>query len=728
MDTRSTRLLRRANPAPVARPSHFLRIAFTLLLLAAGMAGVARAQDDLPGRVGRVADFAGELFLAPQDKPDQWAPIGLNYPVTGGDNLWAGNEARAEIDYGGGQFRMAADTNLHLSRLDDHQFALFVAQGRVIVRIRVLDPGDIAYVDTPNAQLQFTRPGLYRVEVADDRQRTLLAVREGEANVLTGGATQQVLPGQSAFVDGTDPRYADVRNGIGSDGFDTWSASRDRRYHRSRSTSYVSRQMVGYADLDEYGTWSQVPEYGAVWYPSGVASNWAPYRNGYWVDVGTWGPTWVDYAPWGYAPFHYGRWAYIGGRWGWCPGAYVARPYWAPAMVGWAGGPGWGLSVSAGAPVYGWVPLAWGEPYRPWWGRCSTGCWDRYNRPYAVNVAERRNAPPTRYVNWTAPGGISAVSSATFVARKPVQANLVNVPIGMVATAPVMGGAPLVRAEPGRIPDRRPQGAPPPASTFYPTAARPAATSPTGMVTLPGGNQAAAVPPGSRSRNPVDPAKPLQVAPPSAVPPAGGGRNVAAPSPGGLLAPTQPPPQAAVRQPQGSAPPANQGAPGGMLSPVPQAQGRPGPQAGVPIPAGMVSVPPPQPQGRPAPQAMAPAPGGSVAVPPARVDGRTQNRAPQSTYIGAVPPPTHVVPAPPNVSRPVTRPQPVTPVPPTMVVPGPAPAPVQAPVSRQAPVAPSAPAPSPASPGMVMGAPMAAPPAAPTAPAAPGGGGLVRQR
>ena len=403
-----------------------------------------------------------------------------------------------------------------------------------------------------------------------------------------------------------------MRNGIGSDGFDTWSASRDRRYERSRSTSYVSRQMVGYADLDEYGTWSQVPEYGAVWYPSGVASDWAPYRNGYWVDVGTWGPTWVDYAPWGYAPFHYGRWAYIGGRWGWCPGAYVARPYWAPAMVGWAGGPGWGLSVSAGAPVYGWVPLAWGEPYRPWWGRCSTGCWDRYNRPYAVNVAERRNAPPTRYVNWTAPGGISAVSSATFVARKPVQANLVNVPIGMVATAPVMSGAPLVRAEPGRIPDRRPQGAPPPASTFYPTAARPAADEPDrhgdAAWRQPGGRGAAGI---ALAQSASDPAKPLQVAPPSAVPPAGGGRNVAAPSPGGLLAPTQPPPQAAVRQPQGSAPPASHGVAGRHAVAV-RRRGRP--QAGCRT-GGMVS--PPQPQGRPA-AGMAPAQGGSARAAGAR--------------------------------------------------------------------------------------------------------------
>ena len=237
--------------------------------------------------------------------------------------------------------------------------------------------------------------------------------------------------------------YATVRNGVGSDGFDTWAAGRDRRYY-GRTANYVSPQMVGAADLDQYGTWSQVPEYGAVWYPSDVGADWAPYRNGYWTEVGAWGPTWVDYAPWGYAPFHYGRWAYIGGRWGWCPGAYVARPLWAPALVGWAGGSGWSLSATVGTPVYGWVPLGWGEPYRPWWGRCSNGCWNRYNRPYAVNVAVvRPNSPPTRYVNWNAPGGITAVSGSALVMRQPVQANLVRVPAGVAASAPVLASAPI---------------------------------------------------------------------------------------------------------------------------------------------------------------------------------------------------------------------------------------------------------------------------------------------
>ena len=75
-------------------------------------------------------------------------------------------DGRAEVDYGGGQFRLAGDTNLHVARLDDRQLALFVAQGRVIVRVRVLDPGDSVRIDTPNTQVALVRPGLYRIDVA----------------------------------------------------------------------------------------------------------------------------------------------------------------------------------------------------------------------------------------------------------------------------------------------------------------------------------------------------------------------------------------------------------------------------------------------------------------------------------------------------------------------------------------------------------------------------------
>jgi hypothetical protein len=446
------------------RPAFWpLLVALLALLLAPSS---VYAQDDAPARVGRIANYGGQLLLAPDDRANEWAPIGLNYPITSGDNLWVSGEGRAEVDFGAGQFRLAGDTNVHISRLDDHEISLFIAQGRAIVRLRALDQGDSASIDTPNTQIVLTRPGLYRIDVSDDRQQTTLVVREGEVAVAVAGGTQQILPGQTATLFGTDNVQADVRNGTGLDGFDTWSADRDRYYMRSRSASYVSRQMVGYADLDTYGTWQTYPDYGAIWFPTSVGVGWAPYRDGRWVSLPFWGWTWVDEAPWGYAPFHYGRWAHVGGRWGWCPGTYVARPAWAPALVAWYGGSGWGLSSSVGAPVYGWVPLGWREPYFPSWRNCGSRCMTAYNKPYAVNVTERPRQPPT-YVNHSVPGAITAVAGATFAGGKPVASNLVTVPGHLVAGAPVLNAAPPVRPLPlGGNVVRPGNGVPPPASTI----------------------------------------------------------------------------------------------------------------------------------------------------------------------------------------------------------------------------------------------------------------------
>ena len=74
-----------------------------LLLLSCGAFAqdqVAPDQDQAPSRVGRIADVGGQLFLAPEDRATEWAPIELNYPVTNGDNLWLSGEGRAEIDFG----------------------------------------------------------------------------------------------------------------------------------------------------------------------------------------------------------------------------------------------------------------------------------------------------------------------------------------------------------------------------------------------------------------------------------------------------------------------------------------------------------------------------------------------------------------------------------------------------------------------------------------------------
>jgi len=502
-----------------------------------------------------------------------------------------------------------------VARLDDRELALFVAQGRVIIRVRVQDPGEATRVDTPSTQVTLMRPGLYRVDVAPDGQTTLV-VREGEANVALASESRQVLPGQAVSVAGADPVIADVRFAQ-VDGFDTWSADRDRRYEGLRSTPYVSRQMVGAADLDRYGAWQPTQEYGPVWFPYGVAPDWAPYRDGYWANIGGWGPTWVDSAPWGYAPFHYGRWAFIGGRWGWCPGGYVARPVWAPALVAWYGGPGWGVGYGNGRPLYGWVPLGWHEPYYPGWRRCSVNCWARYNRPHGIDVSQRASGPPMRHVNLAVPGALSAVPATSLAGHNSVRSNLVNVPAQLASSAPPMRTIPSVGYERRQVPPVTPGMAnlPPAASTYarvprrdatsvsapsrQVVPARPSASAPAGGSPVPAATTVQREPGRGQSpptQRPLDVAAPAYAprrVPPAEIPPQRQQTRVAQPQP------QSPSPQ----------PPATVAAPPRTVT-APPAPMRAAPQVPVAPAAPALVAPQPNAQGQATPAAASSARGG----------------------------------------------------------------------------------------------------------------------
>src|SRR5215472_16042669 len=163
---------------------------------------------------------------------------------------------------------------------------------------------------------------------------------------------------------GTDQLSANSENyDNDEDQFDSWAANRDRHWDHSNSAHYVSADVVGYEDLDDYGSWRRIPDYGNVWFPRTSVPGWAPYHYGHWDYIEPWGYTWVDDELWGFAPFHYGRWMNYDGAWGWVPGptqaasaAYV-RPVYAPALVAWVGG-------VAGADI-AWFALGPREVYVP---------------------------------------------------------------------------------------------------------------------------------------------------------------------------------------------------------------------------------------------------------------------------------------------------------------------------------------------------------------------------
>jgi len=126
--------------------------------------------------------------------------------------------------------------------------------------------------------------------------------------------------------------------------------------------------VPGYSDLDDYGSWREEPDYGAVWYPRSVEVGWAPYSYGYWNWVGPWGWTWVDYAPWGFAliTMDAGRLSAARGAGAW---SGLCASVYGPAFVGFVGGGHFGagsdLAEGSAAESVGSARIR--EPFHPWY-------------------------------------------------------------------------------------------------------------------------------------------------------------------------------------------------------------------------------------------------------------------------------------------------------------------------------------------------------------------------
>jgi hypothetical protein len=329
-------------------------------------------EGDPPSRAARISFLDGTVSFQPGGQGD-WGTAAMNRPVTVGDKVWADKDSRAELQVGQASIHMGSMTALSFLNLDENIMQVRIAEGAINFRVRELREGDLYEVDTPNLAFTVKQAGAFRVEVDENGDATRVTAIRGEGEVTAGNKTYPVHTGERAeFTGGDDPQYQ-VTPAPGPDGLDQWAAERDLREDNSASARYVSRDVPGYSDLDDHGTWNEEPDYGPVWYPNDVAVGWAPYSYGSWNWVGPWGWSWIGYEPWGYAPFHYGRWGLIGGRWGWCPGSIYARPFFGPAFVGFLGGPGFGFGFGFGGGFgVGWFPLGFREPFFPGF-RCSRG-------------------------------------------------------------------------------------------------------------------------------------------------------------------------------------------------------------------------------------------------------------------------------------------------------------------------------------------------------------------
>jgi hypothetical protein len=321
-----------------------------------------------PPAVARLSVVEGQVALKHGNDSDQ-AAAAANAPIVAGDYITTGNDGHAEVQLDGANVvRAGAGTELRFTQLDGANDVTQLAQGTV--ELRVFATGqDNVQVQTPSVDLEPSEAGEYLISVTSDGN-TQITARSGSIAVVTPQGTQQVAPGRTMVVAGeaANPQYQ-YTDEVAQTDVEAWGDQRDQMLASAQSAQspYVSSDMTGSADLNQYGNWVDIPGYGNAWVPNGVAPGWSPYSNGSWVSLNYYGPTWVAAEPWGWAPYHYGRWFYaptVG--WAWTPGARNA--VWSPALVAFFGfGGGGGVGIGFGN--VGWVPLAPGESYRPWWGR-----------------------------------------------------------------------------------------------------------------------------------------------------------------------------------------------------------------------------------------------------------------------------------------------------------------------------------------------------------------------
>jgi Family of unknown function (DUF6600)/FecR protein len=398
-------------------------------------------EGDPPSRVARISFLDGNVSFQPAGTED-WAAAVKNRPVTVGDKLWSDQNSRAELQAGQASLHLGSMTALSFLNLDENIIQARIAEGAINFRVRELREGDLYEVDTPNLAFTVKEAGAFRIDVNENGDGTRVTVIRGEGEITAGGKTYDVHAGEQAELNGVDEPQFNVGPAPGPDDLDRWAADRDLKEEHSTSAKYVSRDVPGYSDLDDYGSWREEPDYGPVWYPSTVAVGWAPYSYGYWNWVGPWGWSWVGYEPWGFAPYHYGRWAFVGGGWGWCPGPIYARPFYGPAFVGFLGG-GIGFGFGFGGGI-GWFPLGWGEPFHPWYHTSNVYIRNvniTNTRITNVNTLNHFNGSNFNYRYAHESRAVTAASRNAFVNGQAINRNSVHLTAASLQGARVTNGA-----------------------------------------------------------------------------------------------------------------------------------------------------------------------------------------------------------------------------------------------------------------------------------------------
>src|SRR5207253_4893605 len=125
--------------------------------------------------------------------------------------------------------------------------------------------------------------GEYRIDVLSDTH-SKVSVWQGDASVFNGKDIV-VHTGEQLVIQSGDYAFTAINDLSEPDGWDKWNQQRDYQLAQAASSQdYIAdnKSIEGTEDLSDYGNWTNTEDYGEVWTPTDVSSDWAPYQDGGW--------------------------------------------------------------------------------------------------------------------------------------------------------------------------------------------------------------------------------------------------------------------------------------------------------------------------------------------------------------------------------------------------------------------------------------------------------------
>jgi len=370
-------------------------------------------------RVERVEGQVGVNQSSDNSNNNQWITATPNMSVSAGDRIYTKQNSRTQIAFTGRNVATVdANTSLDVLDLSEQRTQVALRGGSALFDVGSLSSRDLFEVATPCGAIDLQQPGLYQIAI-NENGTAVASVFSGEAQVVGNGGSGKIQKGEylaipcqgnsePATISKLEPNQAGyVVDNYYRARYPKHYDGRYRNYytylddpdyydpaHLYSSYNYVNDYIPGIDDLDDYGDWRYVSDYGYVWHPR-VDTGWAPYESGYWTMDNPYGLTWVSNEPWGYAPYHYGRWANASNEWFWVPESVNTYPTYSPALVAF---------IPLGNSSTAWVALGPSDPYQvtyydPSWQPVYT---------YPSNVAV------DRLVNINVPGAVTVVPTYDF--------------------------------------------------------------------------------------------------------------------------------------------------------------------------------------------------------------------------------------------------------------------------------------------------------------------------